>query len=54
MKPNKLLLILSLTFLAACADKQPIPKAYMPQAPEILMKAPLELQTIKNGEDNAK
>lgn len=53
MIKTKLILIASL-MLVGCGTTNLVPEPYMPDAPEILMKAPLELQTIKNGEENAK
>jgi hypothetical protein len=48
---KKLIAILSLVLLSACAGKTHlVPQPYMPSPPEILMKAPKELNTIKNNE----
>jgi hypothetical protein len=43
-----LIIILPLLLLAGCAGKtRLVPQAYMPEPPEILMKEPRELNTIK-------
>ena len=45
---KKLALIAPLFLLAACGPKiKLVPTAYMPSPPEILMKDPKELNTIK-------
>ena len=45
---KRLIIILPLLLLAGCAGKtRLVPQAYMPEPPEILMKAPRELNTIK-------
>jgi uncharacterized lipoprotein YajG len=40
-------IILSLLLLSGCGKTRLVPQAYMPTPPEILMKAPRELNTIK-------
>lgn len=45
---KKLILVAPLFLLAACGPKiKLVPTAYMPTPPEILMKDPKELNTIK-------
>lgn len=45
---KKLIVLLPLVLLMGCAGKtRLVPQAYMPEPPEILMKAPKELNTIK-------
>jgi hypothetical protein len=45
---KKLIILLPLVLLMGCAGKtRLVPQAYMPEPPEILMKAPKELNTIK-------
>ena len=45
---NRLIMILPLVLLASCGGKtRLVPQAYMPTPPEVLMKAPRELNTIK-------
>lgn len=45
---KRLIIILPLLLLAGCAGKtRLVPQAYMPTPPEVLMKAPRELNTIK-------
>ena len=45
---KKLIMILPLVLLASCGGKtRLVPQAYMPTPPEVLMKAPRELNTIK-------
>lgn len=53
MLKTKLIVITSL-MLVGCGTTNLVPQPYMPDAPEILMRTPLELQTIKIGEENAK
>jgi hypothetical protein len=49
---KRLIIILPLLLLAGCAGKtRLVPQAYMPEPPEILMKAPRELNTIKVTKD---
>jgi hypothetical protein len=45
---KKFIVLLPLLLLMGCAGKtRLVPQAYMPEPPEILMKAPKELNTIK-------
>jgi len=45
---KRLIILLPLVLLMGCAGKtRLVPQAYMPEPPEILMKAPKELNTIK-------
>lgn len=54
-KMNKLFVLLPLTLvLSACGGKTELaPRAYMPAPPEILMRAPKELNTIRKSEQPA-
>lgn len=46
---KRALVVVSLVMLSACAGKtRLVPQAYMPEPPEILMKAPKDLITIKH------
>lgn len=48
---NKLVLLAPLFLLVACGPKiKLVPTAYMPTPPDILMKDPKELNTIKQPE----
>lgn len=51
---TKILYVIPLTLvLSACGGKTHlVPQAYMPSPPDILMKAPKELNTIKQGNLN--
>lgn len=45
---KRLIVLLPLVMLVGCAGKtRLVPQAYMPTPPEVLMKAPRELNTIK-------
>lgn len=45
---KRLVILFSLLFLVGCAGKtRLVPQAYMPSPPDVLMKAPRELNTIK-------
>lgn len=45
---KKVAIILPLLFLTACGPKiKLVPQAYMPAPPEILMRAPKDLNTIR-------
>ena len=47
----KKLILLSLLGLSACCTKEVyVPQPYMPTPPEILMRAPKDLNTIKQPE----
>lgn len=47
---KKLLIVAPLLLLTACGPKiKLVPTAYMPSPPEILMKDPKALNTIKQG-----
>jgi hypothetical protein len=48
---KRLIIILPLLLLAGCAKTRLVPQAYMPTPPEVLMKAPRELNTIKVTKD---
>jgi hypothetical protein len=44
---KKIIILLPLVMLIGCAGKtRLVPQAYMPTPPEVLMKAPRELNTI--------
>lgn len=46
------LILVSFLFLAACGPKvKLVPRAYMPEPPEVLMRAPKDLNTIKPVEE---
>lgn len=48
---KKIILVAPLFLLAACGPKiKLVPTAYMPTPPEILMKAPKDLNTIRQDE----
>ena len=46
----KKLILLSLLGLTACTKEVYVPQPYMPTPPEILMRAPKDLNTIKQTE----
>lgn len=49
------LILIPLVLLSACGTKvKLVPRAYMPEPPEILMRAPKDLNTIKTVEEPAK
>lgn len=46
------LILIPLVLLSACGPKiKLVPRAYMPEPPEILMRAPRDLNTIKPVEE---
>lgn len=44
------LTLLALVLLSGCATTKLVPQAYMPNPPSILMRDPVELNTIKQDE----
>lgn len=49
------LILIPLVLLSACGPKvKLVPRAYMPEPPEILMRAPKDLNTIKPVEEPKK
>jgi hypothetical protein len=46
----KKLILLSFLGLSACCTNEVAPQAYMPAPPEILMRAPKDLNTIRQTE----
>ena len=46
------LILIPLVLLSACGPKvKLVPRAYMPEPPEVLMRAPKDLNTIKPVEE---